>query len=281
MHLVRTLRLMTDWSTRFQRERVLVGLVPTMGALHAGHRALIRAARLSCDAVVVSIFVNPLQFGQREDLARYPRRLQTDVALCRREGVDLVFAPRVDELYPSGFATTVQVTGLTTRWEGAWRPGHFAGVSTIVTKLLGLVRPQVTFVGQKDFQQAVAIRRLVEDLHLRTSVRICPTVREADGLAVSSRNESLSAAQRRAAPVLYRALDRGRMVIRGGEQSAADVLRVMRRVLGRERLARTDYLAVCDPETLAPLRRVTGTVLLLGAIRMGRIRLLDNVLVRG
>lgn len=279
MRLIRTSRAMADWSARLHQEGVLVGLVPTMGALHAGHRALIRAARLTCDAVVVSVFVNPLQFAEKEDFTRYPRRLRADAALCRREGVDLLFAPRVDDLYPATFATTVQVAGLTTRWEGARRPGHFTGVSTVVTKLLALIRPQVTFVGQKDYQQAVLIRRLVQDLHLETAVMVCPTIREADGLAVSSRNEYLSPAQRRVAPILFRALDRGRTAILGGERSAAAVRRIMRRALQAERRARPDYLAVCDPETLIPLHRVTRTVVLLGAIRIGRLRLIDNVLV--
>ncbi len=270
---------MAAWSWAHHREGVTIGLVPTMGALHAGHRALIRAARLSCDAVVVSLFVNPAQFGPKEDFARYPRQPEADAILCRKEGVDVLFAPPVSQIYPDGFQTAVAVPSLARRWEGARRPGHFAGVATVVTKLLTLVRPAAAFFGQKDFQQAALIRRLVEDLNLGARVIVYPTVREADGLALSSRNVYLTPAQRRAAPVLFQALKAGRAAIRTGDRSGARIQRVMRKVVAAEPMARLDYLAVCDPDTLEPLTRVRDRAVLLGAIRIGTIRLLDNLLV--
>ena len=280
MQTIRTVKAMAAWSAAHHREGVTIGLVPTMGALHAGHRALIRTARLSCDAVVVSLFVNPAQFGPQEDFARYPRKPKADAALCRKEGVDVLFAPPVGEVYPDGFQTTVSVPALACRWEGARRPGHFDGVATVVTKLLAVVRPTVAVFGQKDFQQAALIRRLVEDLDLGARVLVYPTVREADGLALSSRNVYLTPAQRRAAPVLLRALQAGRGAIRCGVRSGPRIQQAMRRIIGEESLAKVEYLAVCDPETLEPLTRVRRHAVLLGAIRIGRIRLIDNLLVK-
>lgn len=279
MRTIRTVKAMAAWSAALHREGVSIGLVPTMGALHDGHRALIRTARLACDAVVVSLFVNPKQFGPGEDWARYPRTPAADAALCRKEGVDVLFAPSVNEMYPAGFQTTVAVPGLAGRWEGERRPGHFQGVATVVTKLLSLVRPSVAVFGQKDYQQAVLVKRLVADLNLGARVMVHPTVRDSDGLALSSRNVYLTAAQRRAAPVLYRALSAGRAAIRSGVRSGAVLRRTMQKVVAAEPMARLDYLAVCDPDTLEPLARVRRRAVLLGAIRLGRVRLIDNLLV--
>ena len=280
MRTIRTAKAMMAWSTAHHREGVTIGLVPTMGALHAGHRALLKAARLSCDAVVVSLFVNPAQFGPTEDFSRYPRKSKADASLCAREGVDVLFAPPVGEIYPDGFQATVSVPKLARRWEGERRPGHFEGVATVVTKLLSLVRPAAAFFGQKDFQQAAVIRRLVEDLNLGARVIVYPTVREADGLAHSSRNVLLTSAQRRAAPVLFQALKEGRAAIRNGSRSGAKIQQVMRKVVAREPLTRLDYLAVCDPDSLEPLKQVRERAVLLGAIRIGKIRLIDNLLVK-
>jgi pantoate--beta-alanine ligase len=279
MHTIRTAKAMADWSAAHQREGVTIGLVPTMGALHAGHRALIKAARLSCDAVVVSLFVNPAQFGPTEDFSRYPRQPKADAALCNKEGVDVLFAPPINEIYPDGFQTAVTVPTLARRWEGERRPGHFAGVATVVTKLLTIVRPTAAFFGQKDFQQAALIRRLVEDLNFGARVIVYPTVREADGLALSSRNVYLTKDQRVAAPVLFRALNAGRTAIRDGIKSGTRIERMMRDAVKRERLAKIEYLAICDPDTLEPLKQVRARAVLLGAIRIGRIRLIDNLLV--
>ncbi len=283
MRIIRSLSAMAAWSRTLRRQGVTIGLVPTMGALHAGHRALIRRARLSCDAVVVSLFVNPRQFGPREDLARYPRRGSADARLCRREGIDVLFLPSRARMYPSGFGTSVTVEALSRRWEGKVRPGHFEGVATVVAKLMGVVQPDLAFFGQKDFQQAVLVRRLAEDLSLGARIVLCPTVREADGLALSSRNVLLTKAQRRAAPVLFQALQAGRAAVQGGIRSGAAVRRAMARTVTSSaavRGVRVDYLAVCDPDTLEPLRRIAGRVVLLGAVRIGRVRLIDNLLVR-
>jgi len=280
MQTIRTAKAVAAWAAAHHREGVTIGLVPTMGALHTGHRALIRAARLSCDAVVVSLFVNQAQFGSKEDFSRYPRKPKADASLCAKEGVDVLFAPPASEIYPDGFQTTVSVPRLARRWEGEQRPGHFEGVATVVTQLLALVRPAAAFFGQKDFQQTAVIRRLVEDLNLDARVIVYPTVREADGLALSSRNEYLTPAQRRAAPVLFQALKAGRAAIRAGVRSGTRIQQTMRKIVAVEPMARLDYLAVCDPDTLEPLARIRDRAVLLGAIRIGRIRLIDNLLVK-
>ncbi len=279
MRVLRSPSQVSRWTGRHRREGVTIGLVPTMGALHAGHRALIRAARLTCDAVVVSIFVNPAQFGPREDLARYPRPFRADLELCRKAGVDLVFAPSVGAIYPPGFGTEVRVPALAARWEGAARPHHFPGVATVVTKLLAIVQPDRAYFGQKDYQQCALVRQLVADLNLSTQIVVRPTVREADGLALSSRNVYLSAAQRREAPVLHRALQAGAAHVRAGATSARLVERTMRRTVLTSPQAVIEYLAICDPDTLEPVGRINGTSVLLGAIRVGPVRLIDNLLV--
>jgi pantoate--beta-alanine ligase len=280
MQIIRSVQALSAWSRALHREGVVIGMVPTMGALHAGHRSLIRKARLSCDAVVVSLFVNPRQFRPGEDFFRYPRPARADAALCRAEGVDVLFMPTREAMYPQGFQTSVVVRDLAKRWEGERRPGHFDGVTTIVTKLFSLVRPQLAFFGQKDFQQTVLVRRLAEDLNLDVKVRVCPTVRDSDGLALSSRNQSLTPEQRRAAPILYSALRAGRAAILRGIRSAARISHVMHETVAGEPSVSVDYLAVSDPDTLAPVTRVTKAALLHGAIRLGRIRLIDNLIVK-
>jgi len=276
---IRTVHAMRTWSRGLQREGVTIGLVPTMGALHAGHRSLIRAARLACDAVAVSIFVNPLQFGPLEDFDRYPRPLAQDLGLCRSAGVDAVFVPRAQEMYPADFETAVSVQRLTRRYEGLSRPGHFGGVTTVVTKLLNIVRPDKAYFGQKDYQQAVVVGRLVEDLNVDTEIVVRPTVREPDGLAFSSRNRHLSPEERKAATVLYRALSEGRELIRAGERSVKKVEAAMNRIIWAEPLARLDYLAVADLITLDEVRSVRGRVVLLLAVWIGETRLIDNLIV--
>jgi pantoate--beta-alanine ligase len=279
MLIIRSPRALSIWSQDLHRKGVTIGMVPTMGALHEGHRALIRTARLASDATVVTLFVNPAQFGPGEDFRRYPRRIAVDRALCEQEGVDVLFAPGPRSMYPPDFQTTVSVGRLARRWEGAVRPGHFSGVTTVVAKLLSAGRPDLVFFGQKDFQQAAVINKMVEDLNLGARVKVCPTIRERDGLALSTRNEYLTPAQRRAAPALYAALQAGRSAIRQGTRSAARVNRIMRAHLAREPLARVDYLVACDIRTLEPLTRIHREAVLLGAIRLGRVRLIDNVLV--
>ena len=279
MKIIRTPRSMTAWSERLRREGVTIGFVPTMGALHDGHRSLIRAARLRCDALVVSIFVNPSQFGPSEDFDLYPRPIARDRALCREEGVDVCFEPTAHTMYPEGFQTIVTVPALARRWEGAARPHHFAGVATVVTKLFGIVRPHLALFGQKDYQQAALVKRFVTDLNLGVTIDIRPTIREQDGLAMSSRNRYLSPDDRQAAIILYQALQAGRQAIGGGEVAASTVERIMRQTVKQEPTAHIEYLALCDPASLEPLKRVDRHALLLGAIRIGSVRLIDNVVV--
>ncbi len=279
MRRIQTVHAMRSWSRGLHREGVTIGLVPTMGALHEGHRSLIRAARLACDASAVSIFVNPLQFGPLEDFDRYPRSLAQDLRLCQSAGVDAVFIPRAQEMYPPDFETAVSVQRLTRRYEGLSRPGHFGGVTTVVMKLLNIVRPDKAFFGQKDYQQTVVVERLVKDLNLDTEIVVRPTVREPDGLALSSRNRHLSPEERKAATVLYRALSDGRELIRAGERSVKKVEAAMTRLIWAEPLARLDYLAVADPTTLDEVRSVRGRVVLLLAVWIGKSRLIDNLIV--
>ena len=267
------------WAEGLHREGVTIGLVPTMGALHEGHRSLIRAARLSCDAVAVSLFVNPMQFGPLEDLDRYPRTVAQDLRLCEHEGTDVVFTPRAGEIYPPDFETAVSVQRLTRRFEGVSRPGHFGGVTTVVTKLFNIFRPEKAFFGQKDYQQATVISRLVKDLNLPTVIVMRATVRDSDGLALSSRNAFLSPVERKAATVLYRALTAARTVIRKGERSGKKARAAMTRLVWEEPLAQLDYAAVVHPTTLEEPRVVRGRVVLLLAVWIGKTRLIDNLVV--
>jgi pantoate--beta-alanine ligase len=280
MKTIRSPLAMTAWSQRMRREGVVIGFVPTMGALHEGHRALIRAARLQCDALVVSIFVNPTQFAPSEDLATYPRRLSQDRALCRAEGVDICFEPTAATMYPKGFQTVVTVPSIAHRWEGQSRPHHFAGVATVLTKLFGIVRPDLAVFGQKDYQQCAVVRQLVKDLNFSLRLVVRPTVRERDGLAMSSRNILLSTEERRLAPIFYHALLAGRQAIEAGVVDPDSIHAIMRKILGGEPAIRIDYLAVCAPDTLEPLDRIGRQAVILGAIRLASVRLIDNVLAR-
>ncbi|HEY7599822.1 MAG TPA: pantoate--beta-alanine ligase [Candidatus Limnocylindrales bacterium] len=252
-----------------------IGFVPTMGALHAGHESLLHRAREECASVVASIFVNPTQFGPHEDLERYPRDEHGDLALMGSAGVDVCFAPPVDEVYPAGASTSVDVGSVGEVLEGAVRPGHFRGVATVVTILFALVHPERAYFGQKDGQQAFVVRRLVRDLGLSPQIVICPTVREADGLALSSRNAYLSAAERAAAPVLSRALRAAEHAYEGGERSARALRGLMREELERERMLEIDYVSVADADSLAELKEVADPALASLAVRFPSARLID------
>lgn len=280
MKIIRTPRSMAAWSEGLRREGVTIGFVPTMGALHDGHRSLIQAARLQCDALVVSIFVNPTQFAPTEDLTKYPRPIAKDRALCRAEGVDVCFEPTARAMYPEGFQTSVTVPALAHRWEGAARPHHFSGVATVVTKLFGIVRPHLALFGQKDYQQAALVRQLVSDLNLGVAILVRQTVREEDGLAMSSRNVYLSADERRIAPLLFQALQAGRQMIESGRSDVAAIEQIMRRTIEGEPTIHAEYLTVCDPDSLEPLPISAARAVLLGAVRIGSIRLIDNLLVK-
>jgi pantoate--beta-alanine ligase len=276
---VKTVRTTADVREALREAPAPVGLVPTMGALHEGHLALLQRAREDCATVVMSLFVNPTQFGGGEDLAAYPRDAARDGELARRAGVDLLFAPTVAEMYPDGFATTVVVAGgLSERLEGASRgPQHFHGVATVVTKLLNIVGPQTAYFGQKDAQQALVIRRLVRDLDIPTTIQVCPTIRERDGLARSSRNAYLNEAERRRAAGISQALRNAAAVIAGGERDSEVAARAARTELERHEIV-PEYVALVDPETLAPVERLDAPVLIAVAAHVGRARLIDNLI---
>ena len=280
MRIIRTTQALRTWRRRHDPLGTSIGLVPTMGALHAGHRSLMQRARRTCHTVVVSLFVNPLQFGPAEDYRRYPRDPSQDLACCREENVDLVFIPKPETLYPQDFQTTVAVSTLAQRWEGEYRPTHFQGVTTVVSKLLNLVRPARAFFGQKDYQQFCLIRQLVKDLDLDSRITLCPTIRDADGFALSSRNRYVTKAERQQALALYQALSAGKAAITGGTRRADLIEKKMARVLDAGHGLAVDYLACCDARTLEPLSRLRGTVVLLGAIRIGGVRFIDNLIVR-
>jgi pantoate--beta-alanine ligase len=257
-----------------------VGLVPTMGYLHEGHLTLMRTARAEHGVVVASIFVNPLQFGPSEDFAVYPRDLERDAKMAAEAGVDVIFAPTVEEMYPQGFANTltfVEVKGITDCLCGASRPGHFRGVTTVCTKLFNIVAPDVAYFGQKDAQQVVVIRRMVADLNMNVRIATVPIVREADGLALSSRNVFLNPAERKAALVLSKSLRQASELLAAGERDASAIRRAMGYLIGGEPLAAVDYVSICDPDSLEELARVDGPALVALAVKIGKTRLIDNL----
>ncbi|MBA3434970.1 MAG: pantoate--beta-alanine ligase [Chloroflexi bacterium] len=279
--MTRVLRTRAELRTALREAPRPVGLVPTMGWLHDGHRALMRRARVADATTVVTIFVNPRQFDEPSDYTRYPRNEDRDLAVCVDEAMDLVWAPPPEEVYPRGFDTAVSVGSLALPLEGAARPGHFDGVATVVAILFALVGAEHAYFGQKDAQQVMVIRRMALDLALPTEVIGCPTVREPDGLALSSRNVHLSPAERAAAPVLRRALLEARACWESGERSAEALRAAMREALAREPLARVDYVSVADPHTLTELDRLDDGALLSLAVRFGATRLIDNELLLG
>jgi pantoate--beta-alanine ligase len=276
MELIETIDAFRQARARFDR----LGLVPTMGYLHEGHLSLVRQARAECGAVAVSIFVNPTQFAPNEDLARYPRNLERDLELLAQEQTDLVFVPSVAEIYPPGHSTVVDVQGVTEMLEGAARPGHFRGVATVVCKLLNIVQPTRAYFGQKDAQQTVVIRTMARDLDLPAQIVIAPTMREPDGLAMSSRNVYLGPDERRAATALYRALQAARQRYALGERSADSLRSTMRAILDAEPLAQIDYISIADQLALRELDQIDDSGALVSlAVRFGKTRLIDNLVL--
>jgi pantoate--beta-alanine ligase len=273
---IRLRRAIAGWRS----EGSLIGFVPTMGALHEGHLSLVRLARQRAERVVASVFVNPTQFGPGEDLARYPRDPEGDARVLADAGCDLLFLPGVETLYPPGHATFVEPAGAALGLEGERRPGHFRGVATVVTQLFALVQPDLAVFGEKDAQQLAVVRQLVRDLHLAVEVLAAPTVREADGLAMSSRNAFLSADERRAAPVLYRALRAGEALVASGERRAAAVVERIHAVLAEEPLLTVEYVAAVDAASFQPVVTLEGSVVLPVAARLGATRLIDNLPLR-
>lgn len=257
-----------------------IGFVPTMGSLHEGHLALVREARRMTDAVIVSIFVNPAQFGKGEDFERYPRDLACDADSLTPLGVNYIFAPNIEEIYPKHFATWITVEELSEKLEGEVRPGHFRGVTTVLSVLFNIIRPKFVFMGQKDAQQTVVVKKMVRDLHQPVEIVVCPTVREADGVAMSSRNKYLSPEERKAAPVLHRSLHKAEELFENGERSARRIIRAMEKEIQREPVARIDYIAVTDTERLDPVDDLSHRSALVSiAVRFGTTRLIDNVIL--
>ncbi|MCC6453240.1 MAG: pantoate--beta-alanine ligase [Acidobacteria bacterium] len=267
-------------SRKFRREDKKVGFVPTMGALHAGHLKLVEECRQRSDVTIVSIFVNPAQFNDKADLEKYPRDLTQDAAMLAELGVDYIYAPDVEEIYPPGFSTYVDVEGLTDVMEGASRPGHFRGVATVVTILFNTIRPDIAFFGQKDAQQVAVIERLTRDLGFEMEIAVMPTVREASGLAMSSRNERLSEDGRQKAVVLINALREAKKAFKNGERNAADLAQIVKAAVQEEPSAELDYVAIVDRETLQPIEKIGDSeTLIAAAIKIDDIRLIDNVIL--
>ena len=279
---MRTLRTVAELRAALapaRRDGRTIGLVPTMGAFHAGHVSLMERARSETDIVVVSLFVNPTQFGPSEDLSAYPRDEARDAELAAAAGVDVLFAPPVEEVYPDGFQTTVRVGALAEPLEGAQRPGHFDGVATVVTKLLNMVGPDVAFFGQKDAQQALIVHRVVRDLDIPVRIEVCPTVREPDGLALSSRNAYLGPAERERAIALRRALDAAERAVAAGERDPSAVARAAHAALAPYEVE-PEYLALVSSDTLQPVETIDGEILVALAARVGPARLIDNTLIK-
>jgi pantoate--beta-alanine ligase len=280
MELIRIPRIMQDTAKEHMLRGRPIGFVPTMGALHEGHLSLVRRSKQENHTTVVSIFVNPTQFGPAEDFQNYPRDTEGDSEKLRREEVDILFMPNASLMYPGGFSTHVEVKGFSDKLCGAFRPSHFRGVATVVTKLFNIIKPARAYFGQKDFQQTVVIRRMVKDLDMDIDVVMCPTMRERDGLAMSSRNAYLNEAQRAAAPVVFRCLNEASGLVESGIIDAAHVQRTMqKRILAEPAVSEVDYIGVYDPVTLNELSELKGEVLLAAAVKIGRTRLIDNVLV--
>jgi len=281
MEIINRRQRMSSVARKIRREQdKTVGLVPTMGALHEGHLSLVREARRMCDVVVVSVFVNPAQFGPGEDFEHYPRDLTKDTALLTDYNVDYIFAPPVEEIYPKGFSTYVNVEGLSEQLEGASRPGHFRGVSTVVTILLNTIRPDFAFFGQKDAQQALVIRRLVKDLAFDTEIVILPIVREDSGLAISSRNLYLTPDEQKSATIIHRAMKQAKQAFKDGERNSNRLMDLIRTTVESEPRARLDYVAVTDAETLEKLDRVDDRPTLVAlAAYVGKTRLIDNMIL--
>ncbi len=278
MRLIKEISQMKDYRKKIKAPQT-VGFVPTMGAFHQGHLSLLRKARQQCDKVVVSVFVNPIQFGKGDDYQHYPRNLSEDISLSEKEGVDVVFAPSLEEMYPQDYSTFVQVGGpLSSTLEGASRYGHFKGVATVLVKLFNIIKPDFSYFGEKDYQQVLIVKKVVDELNLDTQIIILPTIREKDGLALSSRNSYLNKEERKVAAILYKALEKAKLWIEEGERNPFSIVSKMKDLIKKEPLARIDYIAVVNPETLGKVEDVKGEVLVLLAVKIGETRLIDNMM---
>lgn len=279
MKIIRSIKQMQDLSKKIRLKDKGIGFVPTMGALHEGHLSLIRQARKDNDKVVVSIFVNPAQFAPHEDFRKYPRNLKRDAALCRKEKVDFLFYPDAKDMYPQNYKTTVEVCDLSDVLCGKSRRNHFRGVATAVTKLFNIVQPDIAYFGQKDAQQSIIIKRMVEDLNMPLKIRVMPTVREKDGLALSSRNAYLNRQERKDAVVLSRALSLAELLIKAGLKDVSRIISRIRQVIQKINTAKIDYISIVDLDDLKPLKRIKDSCLIALAVRMGKTRLIDNIII--
>lgn len=271
MHLV---------SLSLKNKKKTIGLVPTMGALHEGHLKLVEEAKKSSDVIVVSIFINPTQFGPKEDFNKYPRDIRKDSILLNKLGVDYLFYPQASDMYPEGYKTYIEVKGIQDKLCGASRPGHFKGVATVVAKLFNIIAPDTAFFGEKDFQQQVIIKKMVNDLNMDVAIKTISIVRENDGLAKSSRNRYLSKTERKSAPLLYKALRLGKLMIDQGEKRSSIILSSMKSIIKIEPKFRIDYISICDPETFEEKKIIKGKILIAIAAYLGKTRLIDNILVK-
>lgn len=279
LKIIKTIAEMRDIIGHLKRDGKSIALVPTMGYFHEGHLSLIREARKKCDVLVVSIFVNRTQFGAGEDYEHYPRDMERDANLAKMEKVDFIFAPDAEEMYPSGYASFVEVEGLGKIMCGKTRPIHFRGVTTIVMKLFNLIQPDMAYFGQKDAQQAVIIRKMASDLNMNVEIRVLPIVREEDGLAMSSRNEYLNDEERKSATIIYKALLKAKEEIAKGKKNADEIREIVTKMLESERLARLDYITIVDPKNLREVTSIDKPVLIAIAVWFGKTRLIDNIIV--
>ncbi len=280
MRIIRSIKEMVRVSRRVRLQGDSVGFVPTMGALHPGHLSLIRRCCRENDFTVVSIFVNPIQFSPREDYREYPRNLIQDARQCQKEGVDILFFPDVRDMYPKPFRTYVEVEGLSEPLCGHFRPGHFRGVATVVAKFFHIVQPDIAYFGQKDAQQFLIIRKMAEDLSVPVRIKVMPTVREKDGLAMSSRNQYLRTSERKDAVVLYQAIRLARRAITDGQTNVSNIVRAMRELIQKKKSAKIDYIAIVDLQNLKPLKKIKGKALVALAVWMGKTRLIDNAIIK-
>ncbi|MBN1456258.1 MAG: pantoate--beta-alanine ligase [Sedimentisphaerales bacterium] len=279
MDIVKTIDLLRSAVQKGRAEGKSIGFVPTMGALHKGHVSLIETAIKKCDVVVVSIFVNPTQFGPNEDLDKYPRDLEGDAKICEQAGADIIFAPDVNEMYPDKIITWVEVEGLTNNLCGKFRPGHFKGVTTVCAKLFNIVCPDTAFFGQKDVQQAIVIKRMVKDLNMPLEIKVCPTMREESGLAISSRNQYLSESEKKEAALIYAALGKCEGMVGEGVSDCSKLTDAMRGVLGKSPNINVEYISIVDIETLEDIDNITSKALVAMAVKIGATRLIDNIIV--
>jgi len=279
MKLIRNIKQMSLFSRQARLQGKTIGFVPTMGALHEGHLSLIRCARKENDIVVLSIFVNPIQFGPKEDLRKYPRGLKRDTLLCKKEGVDIIFYPGTKEMYPDDYKTYVAVEGLSNKLCGKFRPGHFKGVATAVIKLFNIVSPNIAYFGQKDAQQSIIIQKMSRDLNLPVKIKVIPTMREIDGLAMSSRNAYLSPPERKEAAILYLALRLAKKLIKQGNKNSADIIRKMKQMIEKKKAVKVQYIALVDLSNLNPKNIIKGNILIALAVWVGKTRLIDNTII--